>query len=369
MKRISKFFGAIMMLVATTVILVSCTRSNDKYKIGVLMYNYTDVQGLEVKAYGDYLEKNFNVQFEYVTVGAEDEKHIQAIENLTAKGVNAIISGYETVLNRSVSLAAEAGAYYSVLLAEATQDLDVVGKNPYFLGGIKQFGEDPKELGAKYAETVHAAGISKVGVTSFVPFLFLDANNIINGFKERLIELNSNAVIYDPVFHMFDPAEISNNLSNYMTTNNEMEAIFALGSGMDFIYPALSNAGKLGQVKLLTLGYNQSSEGAIKDGSLLMGGTSDVSQALAYSFALIYDKLEGKAYEHDVNGAINYPTFNSASEVEKFVKYVTATDKSKGSVTAEELKNVMKSFNNDATYSDLLKLTTRSLQDIEAARS
>jgi len=366
MKKSGLIIGLVL---CVAIVLASCSSESGAYKIGVLMYNYTDIQGLEVKAYGEYLEDNFNVEFEYVVVGSEDDKHVQAIENLIAQGVDGIISGYETVLKNSVDLTSEAGIYYSVMLAKATQDLDTVSTNEYFLGGIEQFGHDSSELGAKYAEAANEAGLSHIGITSFQPFLFLDAPNIISGFNSRLLELNPNATVYDPYYHMFDVAEISNGVTNYMTENSEMDGIFALGSGMDFIYPALVNSGQAEKVKLLTLGYNASSGQAFMNDELTMGGTSDVTQALAYSFALIYDHLEGTYYDHEINGSISYPTFSSKNELDLFKKYTVANDKSQGSVTAEELKQVMKSFNENATYQDLLELSTRTLDEIDEARS
>ncbi|MNC72675.1 hypothetical protein D3C75_1237610 [compost metagenome] len=76
-----------------------------------MLYNYTDIQGQEIKSYGSYLENNFNVKFNYATVGSSEEDHIKGLENLLASGVDGIISGYDTALEQSVSLAEEAGVY------------------------------------------------------------------------------------------------------------------------------------------------------------------------------------------------------------------------------------------------------------------
>ena len=52
-------------LIGTICALAGCGESA-KYKIGVLLYNFTDVQGQQIQSYGDYLESGFDVDFVYV---------------------------------------------------------------------------------------------------------------------------------------------------------------------------------------------------------------------------------------------------------------------------------------------------------------
>mgnify|MGYP000023549164 CR=1 FL=1 len=341
------------------------------FKIGVILYSYTDIQGQQLKSYGRYLEDHFNVEFNYVSpASTDDASHITTLENLLATGVDAVISGYETSLENSIKLCSENGVYYAVTLAEATQDLEKVSGNPYFLGGVKQFGDNPAEMGAKYAEAVYQAGIKNIGISSFTPALFLDAPAIMEGFISRLAELyvDQDYQVYEPVYHFFDPAQISNTVTTYINQNPEMEAIYALGSGMDFVYPALINNNLIDRVNLLALGYNRAAGPGIKNGTIVMAGTSNITQAMANSFALIYDKLNGYSYDDwQVNASIDYPTFSTIEELIDFEKYVIG-DKEEGSVTAAELKSVMRTYNQKASFSDLQKLVNRSLEEIKAER-
>ncbi|GIO84144.1 hypothetical protein J25TS5_10760 [Paenibacillus faecis] len=337
------------------------------YTIGVMLYNYTDIQGQQIKAYSSYLEKNFNVKFNFATVGSSEEDHITGLENLLASGVDAVISGYDTALEQSVSLAEEAGVYYAVALGETDENVT----SDYFVGGIKQFGENPEELGAKYAEQAYASGVKHIGVTSFPEFAFTDAPAIIKGFTDKMKELDTKGevTVYPTEFHSFAPDNAADAVTKIISDHPEVDAIFGLGSGMDFVYPAILNSTKP-DIRLLALGYNDSTEAGLENGKIVMAGTNNYGEILANSFAQIYDRLNGKTYpDRKPNGYVNYVTFTTPAEIQDFKNYVIPEDKSKGAVTAEELKEVMLSYNDGATWESLQKLTNRTLEEIKAARN
>ncbi|MCE3199746.1 sugar ABC transporter substrate-binding protein [Paenibacillus sonchi] len=342
-------------------------KEKDTVNIGVMLYNYTDIQGQEIKSYGSYLENNFNVKFNYATVGSSEEDHIKGLENLLASGVDGIISGYDTALEQSVSLAEEAGVYYMVMLG----DVDGSVKSDYLVGGIKQFGDNPADLGARYAEKAYSAGARNIGVTSFPEFAFRDAPAIISGLTEKMKELDvkHEAVIYPTEYHSFAPENASDAVTKIISEHPEVDTIFGLGSGMDFVYPAILNSSTPG-IRLLALGYNNSTTAGLQNGNILMAGTNNYTQILANAFAQLYDRIHGKTYsDWQLNGKVNYVTLSSVEEAESFNKYVIPGDKSEGSVTADELKEVMLSYNESATWESLQKLTSRTLSEIQAARN
>ena len=102
-----KFFAKLAAVVVAAASLVSliavsgCT-DNAKYKIGVLLYNFTDIQGKQIKEYGDYLSKDFDVSFVYVAVGADDDAHISGLESCLNQGCNAVFSGYNTAIDTCI---------------------------------------------------------------------------------------------------------------------------------------------------------------------------------------------------------------------------------------------------------------------------
>lgn len=363
-----------------TFVLAGCTGSNESSEnnvnsssannegkhatIGVMLYNYTDIQGKEIKSYCSYLEQNFNVTFKYATIGSSEEEHITGLENLLASGVDAVISGYDTALEESLNLADDAGVYYAVVLGEADENV----KSDYFVGGIKQFGENPADLGAVYAEQANQAGVKNVAITSFPAFAFLDAPVIIQGFSDKMAELDSAANVYEPEYHSFAPQDAIDAVTKIISDHGDVDAIFALGSGMDFVYPAVLNSTK-SDIKVLALGYNDSTEAALKNDSVLMAGTNNYSQIIANAFAQLYDRLNGHQYtDWKPNGRVNYATIKSVQDVADFKAYVIPEDKSQGSVTVDELKQEMLTYNDEATWEGLQKLTSRTISEIKKAR-
>ncbi|MCZ0702506.1 ABC-type sugar transport system substrate-binding protein [Natronobacillus azotifigens] len=336
----------------------------DVVTIGVMLYNYTDIQGKEIRSYGDYLEEHFNVKFDYATVGSSEEDHITALENLIASGVDAIISGYDTALEQSIALSEQANVYYSVALGEVVEDIS----SDYLVGGLSQFGENPEKLGAQYAEAAVEAGVKNIAVTTFPEFAFYDAVPIINGFRERIEELDDEVTVYDTVTHMFSPNDVVDAVTSIISDNPEVDAIFGLGSGMDFVYPAVLNSTKP-DIKVLALGYNDSTPAALENDSVIMAGFNNYSQIMASMFARLYDRLNGHEYpDGQLNGYIDYPTVQETSDVEDIQTYVIPDNKSEGSVTIEELKEVMRTFNENATWEDLQELTNRTIDEIKENR-
>ncbi|GJM79825.1 hypothetical protein HMSSN139_23210 [Paenibacillus sp. HMSSN-139] len=278
-----------------------------------------------------------------------------------------MISGYDTALEQSVSLAEEAGVYYAVALAEVDEQVS----SDYFVGGIKQFGENPEELGAKYAERAYAAGAKHIGITSFLEFAFVDAPAMIKGFNDKMKELDpqGEVTVYPTEFHSFAPENAVDAVTKVISDHPEVDAIFGMGSGMDYVYPAILNSTKPG-TPLLALGYNDTTEEGLESGKVLMAGTNNYGQVIANAFAQIYDRLNGKTYaDWKPNGYVNYVTLTSIEEAQDFKNYIIPEDKANGPVTADELKNVMLTYNDEATWASLQELTSRTLAEIKAARN
>lgn len=380
-----------------------------KVKIGVILYNYTDIQGKELKNYCDnYLAKNFPVTFEYQTATANDnDAHLAAVDSLISTGCNAIMSGYDTVIGQAMEKCDAAGVYYGILFGEAKDEADKDGKynqygnwgtqeqsnlyySDYFLGGIYQFGADHGlELGKTYGEAVAASGAKKVGAISFPVFAFTDSLTICQGFTEALtkagIEICPNkdtkALPAEAGF-----ASVGDDTKAYIANYTDMDLIFGLSSGMDMVLPAINEAGRLwsgknngaGAIKLAALGYNESSRQYLEDGTLVIGGTNNYVQSVAYLFTLMFDAVNGKNWKTDsasgfeINGTINYPTFSNTEELNDFETYILTTihnDFTKCPVTAEELKGVMKAYAGTGVYKDLTGIIARGTSDIKAARN
>ena len=162
-------------------------------------------------------------------------------------------------------------------------------------------------------------------------------------------------------------AEVTALISNHP----EVDAVLGLGSGLDFIRPALQ-AQNRADIKLLALGYNDTVQSLMESGSVITAGTNNYTQITASCFARIYDALNGNSYAdrtaEDLNAVVGYPVILSMDDLADFQQIVVAADKANSSITVDELKSVMVTTNKDATWAALNELTSRDVAAIKAAR-
>ena len=377
-------------------------------KIGVILYNYTDIKGKEIKNYCDnYLAKEFPVSFEYQTASSGDnEAHLQAVDSLISTGCDAIMSGYDTVVGESMDKCDSAKVYYGILFGEAKDEADKDGKyneygnwgtrdqsnlyySDYFLGGIYQFGADHGEaLGEKYGQAVVDAGMKNVGAISFPSYAFSDAVTICQGFSKVLEANGVNICPNEDTNSLPEEAgftTVGDDTKAYIAKYPEMDGLFGLSSGMDMVLPAVNEVGRLwsesnsgdGTMKMAALGYNESSEKYLENGTLLIGGTNNYVESVAYLFTMMFDAVNGNNMKTDdasgfeYNASISYPTFSNAEELKDFQTYVlttTADDFSTCSVTADEMKTVMKAYDGSGSWTELNELVSRDFDVVKAAR-
>ncbi|MCR5755513.1 MAG: substrate-binding domain-containing protein [Acetatifactor sp.] len=348
--------------------------STDPYKIGVIMYQWTDSQGVNIQNFCNYLQDNMNVEFQYESTYYDDDAQVSCVENLISAGCDAIISGYDTNIIAAMNTCQDAGVYYAVALDHITED-DFAGADPgsFFLGGTKQFGGDLAALGENYADAVVTAGLDNIGGVSFPVWAFSDAPEIYAGFQSKL---QAAGIQVDDLTYSagFSSDEVQSATQTLMNSNSGLKAIFGMSSGLDYIYPVLQNT----DIKLISMGYDTSVESLLKNGALVAAGNNNHTQAIASCVARIINALEGNEYPDAaagvynegsiVNGVANYPVIANEEQLNDYITYVVAEDGTKGSITAEELESCIISHNPDATLADLNALTNRTVEEIKAAR-
>lgn len=316
------------------------------------------------------------------------------------------MSGYDTVVGESMEKCDSAKVYYGILFGEAKDEADKDGKyneygnwgtrdqsnlyySDYFLGGIYQFGADHGEaLGEKYGQAVVDAGMKNVGAISFPSYAFSDAVTICQGFSKVLEANGVNICPNEDTNSLPEEAgftTVGDDTKAYIAKYPEMDGLFGLSSGMDMVLPAVNEVGRLwsesnsgdGTMKMAALGYNESSEKYLENGTLLIGGTNNYVESVAYLFTMMFDAVNGNNMKTDdasgfeYNASISYPTFSNAEELKDFQTYVlttTADDFSTCSVTADEMKTVMKAYDGSGSWTELNELVSRDFDVVKAAR-
>ncbi len=356
------------------------SKSGEKVKIGVIMYDYNDDQGKNTKEYGEYLEENFNVEFVYEATNYNDDAHISCVENLISAGCKAIISAYDTSLESAIQTCESAGVYYVLALDHASPEDAGNVSSEYFLGGTTQFAGDEASVGQAYAEKFLASGYKNVSGVSFPEFAFVEAPAIYDAFKST-IEAAGDYSVADLAFSSgFAAADVQTATASAI--KEDTEVVFGMSSGLDYVYPELKNNHP--DVKLIALGYNDSADALLNADTLIAGGTNNYTQSVASSFVRVLNALAEKSYPDAaegpfnkttnsitvVNGVADYPVYDKET-LDDFKTYAFGRGSegmSQGAVTAEEIKEVLLTENPDATLSDLNALTSRTVEEIKAAR-
>ena len=339
---------------ATLIVAIACFASvfavagcanNAKYKIGVLLYNFTDIQGKQIKEYGDYLEKDFDVDFVYVSVGSDDDAHIQGLESCLNQGCNAIFSGYNTAIDTCIENARR--------LAYITGSFSAIRRPPRFLpqsfkasitsAASSSSAAIPRRQAPIFANVVNGTEYTKIAGISFPPFAFVDGTTLFNQFTT---DLDETKTVYsagnepmdfpfnykgDYWYFMFTQEMCEATVTAMFTAHSDIEVVVGMGSGMDYVLPALRNGGH-NDVKLLALGYTDDVATYMQSGNLLAAGTNNYVQCMASMFARAYDALEsnGEAWYKDRAAANSeYYQYNGADgavTVEGSVKVIAGSN-------------------------------------------
>ena len=302
-----------------------------------------------------------------------DDAHVDCIENLISAGVDAIISGFDTNLIASVDTANAAGVYYVVALGHVS-DEDFAGNDPgpFFLGGTQQFGGDLAGLGRTFAEAVLATDAEIIGGVSFPAWAFTDAPPIYAGFQEALTA--TGRTVADLEFSTgFMPDDVQSATQAAIHATPGMQAIFGMASGLDFVFPVLHGT----DIRLISLGYNESVPSLLESGAVIAAGNNNHTQSIASAVVRIINALDGNQFPDAasgefnlggiINGVASYPVVANAEQLADYLAFVIG-DASQGPVTVEELKSFILSINPDATLAGLNALTNRTVDEIRTAR-
>lgn len=146
--------------------------SKDTKKIGVLV---ADVSGEEALGFRDYYEnyiqKNYNVKFDFTDALASAEGEKAAIEKFASKGYDAVISLSSSDRAQQVETCEEYGMYYAVASGVLDEKQYETYKGyDHFVGQIGPSNETEFEAGKAMGEFYKEKGVGKVALYgAFIP--------------------------------------------------------------------------------------------------------------------------------------------------------------------------------------------------------
>ena len=347
-------------------------KSGETKKIGVLV---ADVSGEEAigfrNYYENYIQKNYNVTFDYTDAlaSAEDEK--AAIEKFASKGYDAVISLSSSDRAQQIETCEEYGLYYAVAsgVLDDTQYETYKGYE-HFVGQVGPSNETEFEAGKAMGEYFKNEGVKTVAIYgAFIPnpMHVYRAAGVIAGLGDTYGGTDDMNGIVGQIFQDqgVDLAKVSGGvevvayLQGYGdTTTDELnaaiqkapEAFISVGMATTFFAQTLSQENiPFSDIDSFTAMNSES----MKSGSLkYLAGK--YSSSIGPVFALVMNAIDGNVIRDPEGNAVSFTqSYLVATDEASFEKYFVTDNGDSPIFDKASLDSIIGA---DVTYEDVKSL-------------
>ena len=379
-----KTLRKIISIVLTAGMALSCAAlagcgggSGAKVKIGIGLYQD---QGPAVTATREFLKgisEELNCEFTYVTLSQTDEAaNKTAAQQLISSGCKGLILTMDSATEAILEECEKAGVYLGGYLADYETSFDKVKDNPNFVGTVVDGRYSGTEWGEEIAERIINDGYKNIGMIKFPSFAFPHQNEMDAAFRAKIEEYNKTAADSEKITVQAETTELMFQplSADYFSANPNIDAIYGMCAGVDFIYPTLTQNNKT-NIKLYTAGFS------VDDSVLNNFGTSGNGcfqelvfsnvEAITYPLVMLLNKIEGKEFEDAPSEAQRVDssqiriTNNEELDTVK-EKSMYYTGKLENSfLTASEVSELL--AKNGGTHENLVKaVQSMSMEDLKA---
>ena len=309
MKNIKRLISVFMCLVLSVGLLSACgddesQKSDDKIKIGVSIWSLTDFLGVQCKRVLDRVQEALgDVEIVYEVTGHVSEEVKASVEKLASDGCSGIIlcnssdsemiSAINTCDDSEVYLA----QFFRIISKDDSGDIyDQALKSPYYIGAVH---EDETENGQKLCNILLEKGCRRIGVIGWEQG---DATWLgrWHGYSNAVDDWNSKhhddpaSIIY-PVYAGTTVEGGVKAANKLMAENSDIDAIIPAGGGGDPLKGALSaieDAGKTGDIKVVSTDFCEDLETRLKNGSITAESGGHYCDCL-FAFMMVYNAVKG----------------------------------------------------------------------------
>jgi ABC-type sugar transport system substrate-binding protein len=322
-----------------------------RYKMGVLLWGYTDVLGASVKKNLQYIGKQFNVEMVFAEGGMNNEAYITATENLIQSGCKGIIS--LTAFAGQIAACEKAHVYFGVMLNEIADDKTrkQAAASKYFVGMVT---ENDEQCGEAMVNSLYAKGSRNI-VYLAPPPGNANHDNRVRGIETAIKKHSDLKLLTD--YRGIDQAEA---LQGFAATYPEMDGVIVTGGsngGIETIYQTMQAEGLTARgVKLATIDIGVGTDKRLAAGDLswIAGGQFPTT---GIAFTLVYNALNGNNILADKTKTLyrNFMVLQNKADYDKYEKYV------EGAIppySGDDLKALIVKFNpkaNEALYKEYSK--------------
>ncbi len=277
-------------------------QSRAKHRIGIGLYEDSGPQVTAVKAFLESIKDELNLDYVYVTLSMTDEavNKTRAQEMISA-GCEGIILTMDSATEAIMSEAQKAKVYVAGYLNDYDVSYESIKSHPNFVGTVVDGRYLGHGWGKEVADRVIVAGHKNIGLIKFPVWAFPHQEEMDQSFRGTIAKFNETAsdadkiVLQDTEELMFQPLA-----STYFEAHPDVDAIFGMVNGAEFIYPVQVATGRT-DVKLYTAGFNPSNDildnfGTAGTGTIQELVYSNV-EAIVYPLVMLLNKIDGVDFE------------------------------------------------------------------------
>lgn len=329
-----------------------------KYKVGVITHTTTDFLNLKLKAYSDYIGKEFETEFTYYIIeNFADESYLSAIENLCAQGVDGIIatnfSG--TAVMQGLKICEDNGVYLGIGWSQIDERIiEQVYASEYFVGGSY---ESDYQAGYDIIMSLHETGSENIVAIGYEPGITCHDRR----WEGMMAAFDENPEIKKA--GEYRGLEFTSAVENFLAADDTIDGIAITLLGVEYTQEPIRAAGREGEVEIAFIDFSENIQEGLESGfiSSAVGGQY---VDILFPFVFMYNVFEGTPLSDEkVEVPVNFITCNTGEEFVNYMTYLHADGVY--AWNTDEIKQVMKKYNPDATADDLLKMgASYSVEDV-----
>ena len=299
-KKIVLFMTVFALCIGVGVSIVACNNSGDKIKIGVGLYQDSGPAVTATKAFLGGLEEELNCEFTYATLSQTDEAaNKTTVQNMISQGCKGLILTMDLGMSSIISECEKAGVYVAGYLSDYETTLNSIKDNEHFVGTVVDGAYNGTAWGEHIAERVISEGYKNIGMIKFPAFAFPHQNEMDEAFREKIAEYNKSAEVADKITVQKTTTELNFSPldASYFSQNPNLDAIFAMCAGVDFVYPTMVSQNKT-NIKLYTAGFTTSETTLAEfgEGKCIQELVFSNVEAVTYPVVMLLNKINGTEF-------------------------------------------------------------------------
>ena len=373
-----KFFKKIVLFVTVFAMCIgigaslSACNSSDKTLIGIGLYQDSGPAVTATKAYLDGLKEELNCDFKYVTLSQTDEATNKTrVQELISAGCKGIILTMDLGMSAIIAECEKADVYLAGYLSDYETTLDSIKDNDHFVGTVVDGAYNGTAWGEHIAERVINEGYKNIGMIKFPAFAFPHQIEMDTAFRAKIEEYNATATEKITVQATTTELNFSPLDAAYFSENPNLDAIFAMCAGVDFVYPTMVAQEKT-NIKLYTAGFT-TSESTLSDfgeGKCIQELVFSNVEAVTYPVVMLLNKINGTEFSDNPAQAERVDSSqiiieNTADLQLVQTKSIYCTGKAEDAfLTASQVKALL--AENGGTYAKLVEaVQSMTIEDLE----